>query len=46
MTDVSRNDKKEKSFLSKLNIAFTIFCIVFLTLKFTGLLEPILNYFK
>ncbi|AVF24587.1 hypothetical protein ERICIV_00345 [Paenibacillus larvae subsp. larvae] len=44
MTDQDRNDKKKKT--GKISLFFTILCIVFIALKFTGLLEPVLDFFK
>jgi hypothetical protein len=43
MADVG---KKEKTVLQKISFGFTIFCIIFLILRFTGLLDPIIEYFK
>ncbi|ERI08991.1 hypothetical protein [Aneurinibacillus aneurinilyticus] len=44
MTDQERNDKPKKT--GKISLFFTILCIVFLVLKFTGLLDPVVDFFK
>ncbi|WP_275259437.1 hypothetical protein [Bacillus kwashiorkori] len=38
--------KKQSTIGKKLSAFFTVFCIVFLLLKFTGLLTPVLEFFK
>ncbi|MDT2235462.1 hypothetical protein P7H19_02515 [Paenibacillus larvae] len=43
MTDQDRNDKKKDG---ENQLVFTILCIVFIALKFTGLLEPVLDFLK
>lgn len=39
-------DQKQKTILQKLSVGFTIFCVIFLALKFTGLLDPVIEFFK
>ncbi|MFD0769219.1 hypothetical protein ACFQZ1_10005 [Bacillus sp. CGMCC 1.60114] len=46
MANISRKEKKEKTIFEKIGVGFTCFCILYLILKFTGLLESIVAYFK
>ncbi|WP_258561202.1 hypothetical protein [Bacillus aquiflavi] len=39
-------NKKEKTLMQKLSLGFTIFCVVFLVLRFSGALDSIIEYFK
>ncbi|GGE83808.1 hypothetical protein [Priestia taiwanensis] len=39
-------EKKGRTLGQKFSLGFSIFCIIFLTLKFTGLLDTIIESFK
>ncbi len=38
--------KENKSFFQRLSFGFTIFCVIFLIMRFTGLLDPVIEFFK
>jgi CHASE3 domain sensor protein len=38
--------KENKTIGQKLSLAFTIFCVIFLIARFTGLLDPVIEFFK
>ncbi len=44
MTNENKNENKTA--MQKFSAGFTVFCILFLILKFTGLIDPIVQFFK
>ncbi|ANF38668.1 hypothetical protein SAMN05192538_1242 [Bacillus velezensis] len=40
----SKNEKKTT--LEKISLGFSIICVIFLLLKFTGILNTIIDFFK
>lgn len=40
----SKNEKK--TVFEKISFGFSVICVIFLLLKFTGLLNNIINFFK
>lgn len=43
---MAKEDKQEKTLGQKISTGFTILCIIFLILRFTGLLDPVIAFFK
>ncbi|MEL4028337.1 hypothetical protein [Caldifermentibacillus hisashii] len=43
---MAETGKKQNTIFKKVSLFFTIFCIAYLFLKFTGLLTPVLEFFK
>jgi len=43
---MAKEDKQEKTLGQKISTGFTIICIIFLFLRFTGLLDPVIAFFK
>jgi len=42
----NQSEKQNKKSPSKVSLTITFLCIVFLFLKFTGLLQPLIDMFK
>lgn len=42
----SENQKEVMTLGKKISLGFTVFCIIFLSLKFTGLLDNLIEFFK
>jgi hypothetical protein len=38
--------RENKTIMQRISFGFTIFCIAFLVMKFTGLLDPVIEFFK
>jgi hypothetical protein len=38
--------KESKTIFQRVSFGFTIFCVIFLIMRFTGLLDPVIEFFK
>lgn len=39
-------EKENKTIFQRISIGFTVFCVIFLFMRFTGLLDPVIDFFK